>query len=509
MPNNYVPFKYQEDGVFWLKSARKTDLPLDHFVPPRVGVIGDEPGLGKTAQGLLTLREEILAGKRYLFLVPGATIIQWQKNFDRWILDCEPDPFCTTSLYAVRSSDQNIPRGVNVVMSHSMLAKEEMVRKIIAANFDGVLIDEIHKFGSEGTKRIKNLRTAQNLSDSKWEDARIGLSGTIVRNYAKELYNIAHFLDPLRYRTMEDFARNHLTWDRKALINPVKFHKEFAPYYLRRTVSEVQKDLPPVRITPFYTEITDPLVRAAYNKNVDLLSNFMNNAGKIDAFSLLGYLVRLRHITGVAKANEPSIIEPIKDYLEDGGKPVIGIHHHFVATRLMKALQPNNPILIRGGMTDQQKENAKQEFISAPSQTYALLSIKAAGEGIDGLQYASNKGYIFEPQWNMAEIKQLVKRLHRTGQTKPVHFEWTMAVGTVDEFFYEMSVMKDNIAGAVEDVNYEANPGFLKDLAQKVISSRLPEVTKKDYELLDRMGIKYEMEESLDEQHYIGETEGA
>lgn len=362
-----------------------------------------------------------------------------------------------------------------------MMASKPVIEKLAAQNLDGIVIDEIHKFGGTGTKRIKHLWALINLTPSHFEECRIGLSGTPVRNYAKEIYNIAHFLDPIKFRNPAEFKMKYLTFDSKSLWNPQQFHSDFGPYYIRRTVAEVQKSLPEIRRTKLYTEITDPFIAKLYNKQLDLMDNFMNHGEKIGQFTLLGYLIKLRHITGIAKAKEPSIIEPIRDYLAgDNGiasqhKVVIGIHHHFVTDILMnKSLKEFKHYLIRGGQSPQEKENIKNAFINHVGSAVAQLSIKAAAEGIDGLQHASSKAYIFERQWNGADELQFEKRIHRTGQLEKCQIEITIATGTVDEFFDEMIDEKRRYTTMVEDINYESNPAFLKKLAERVIANRLP-----------------------------------
>lgn len=521
--NPDTPYPYQDEGIAWLQSTR--DNHYGFVCLPYRGLLADEMGLGKTAQALEVIQTLIAKGKRILFLVPGATIIQWQKQFDKWVLECEPDEFCITSLYAIKGSKSFIPDTQSCVMSHNLLAKKDMIDKLVALNFDGIVIDEIHKFGTQGTKRVQHLWALINLSPNKLADCRIGLSGTPVRNYAREIYNIAHFLDPMKFRNAEEFARKYLTYDKKALWNPQQFHNDFAPFYLRRTVSQVQKDLPEIRRTKLYTEITDPFIIQAYNHQLDLLNNFTKNAEKLQQFSLLGYLMNLKHLTGIAKANEPAIMDPILEYVmgedSDTGprKAVIGIHHKLVARRIQnylgdcecghakmdhfeldektleeiplksclkclhncKGYSSKIPFyIIRGGMTTQQKERVKLDFIACPSPAICLLSIKAAGEGIDGLQYASSKAFVLEMQWNMAEIRQFEKRVHRTGQVNKCHIEYTIATGTVDEFFWDLSESKERLTTQVEDVNYQSNPAFLQQLAERVISARLPTPRKSD-----------------------------
>lgn len=494
-PQTTVPFPFQIDGINWLRSFR--DNGNGFVCEENVGLIGDEMTLGKTATALNTVRFLLESGLKGLFVVPGATIIQWQKQFDRWVLDNEPDEFGADSLYAVRSTKGIIPQDASCILSHSLIAREAMIEKLANANFDFIVIDEIHKFGASGTKRIKNLWNLINLSESKFAKGRIGLSGTPVRNYAKEIYNIAHFLNPTKFRNREGFGgfeQTYLTYDKKALRQPDKFHQDFKPFMIRRTIKEVLPQMPEIRRTKLYTEITDPFVTKAYNKELDLMSNFMNSAHKVDAFSLLGFLIKLRHITGIAKAKEPAIIEPIKDYLagengpETQRKAVFGIHHHFVTQRLRKSIPEYKHYLIRGGMNDFEKEREKIAFIEHKGGAILQLSTKAAGEGIDGLQYSgATKMYVFEPQWNMQDILQLEKRIHRIGQRGMCHIEYTIAVGTVDEFFWDLSEEKQCYTTQVEDCNWISNPAFLRKLAERVISNRLPSI---------QLGKSYEEDEN-------------
>jgi SNF2 family DNA or RNA helicase len=228
-----------------------------------------------------------------------------------------------------------------------------------------------------------------NLSKSTW-DTRIVLTGTPVRNYADEVYNLLHFVAPQvpYFRNFESFSGRYLTRDWKALWNPGQFHLDIKPFYLRRTVAEVQKDLPKHRITKLYTEITDPYIKQLYNKELDALDNFMTNGRKMcigdedsGPQSLLGYLIKLRHWTGIAKAKEPAIIEPIADYLladdqrfipnngsepKVGNKVAIGLIHHFVADRLTKSLLNLVPMLnlyhIRGGQSPIEKFQQIEAF---------------------------------------------------------------------------------------------------------------------------------------------------
>lgn len=484
MSNDYTPFTFQTEAAEWLSTVRSNGY--GYTADPLCGLVGDEMGLGKTATCLLALRPLIEVGKRFLFLVPGSTVIQWQRNWDRWILNCEADEFGMDGLFALRSSEARIPKNMSCVSSHSMVAKHDFVQSVIAANFDGIVIDEGHKFGGRSTKRIKHLWAMRNVSASHFESARIVLTGTPVRNYADEIYNLLHLVSPASFRNFEDFKRKYLTYDGKALWNPQQFHSDIKPFYIRRTVAEVQKDLPPMRRTKLFTEITDKFIREAYNKELDLLDNFMNNGEKVDSMSLLGYLVKLRHLTGIAKAKEPSIIEPLVDYLTsdnqrgevgEGNKVAIGLIHRFVADRLEKSLTAQIPNLkvfrVQGGMTPTEKDAAVQSFQSCEAPAVILMNMEAGGAGIDGLQNVCSRSYVFERMWNGADEEQFEKRIVRTGQKFPCNIEYTITSGTVEEFFDELVEHKRNITGNVSDENWETDGKLIRELCERVVMNRL------------------------------------
>lgn len=520
MPNNYTPFHFQAEAASWLSRAR--DNGKGFRALPLHGIIGDEMGLGKTATTLLALRDSIKRGARFGFCVPGATVIQWQRNWDRWILDMEPDEFACDGLFALRGSNGPIPPGYNVVFSHQLMAKHDFVKSLVEANLDGLIIDEAHKFGGRDTRRINHLWALCNLTPSKLSTARICLTGTPVRNYADEMYNLLHFVaEPSAGGTASsdsgyvmrpllrfaDFASKYLSYDQKRLYNPRQFHDDIRPFYIRREVREVQKDLPAARRSKVFTEITDAFIRKTYNKELDALSNFMSKGSMLaknedddGPQSLLGFLIRLRHITGIAKAKEPAIIDDMAEYLlsesqrnevetistadgesevvpRTGNKIAIGLIHKFVADRLELSLTKAVPGLkifrVQGGTTATEKDFAVQSFRQCTAPAVILMNMEAGGAGIDGLQDVCSKSYVFERMWNGADELQFEKRIHRTGQLFKVDNAYTIAIGTVDEFFDELVEMKRDISGETSDENWEVDGKFMRDLAEKVVMSRL------------------------------------
>lgn len=490
MSNELTLYNFQNEGAAWLTSYRagQTSASAHVVAEPYFGMLLDEMGVGKTAQALESIRSLLSEGKRGLFIVPGATTVQWQKNWNRWINDIGtgdvPDEWCMNQLARLTGTLQPVPHDASVVMSHAMLARHAIVKKLVEANFDFLVIDEVHKFGNRKSKRFRNLLAVLNLSESRLSYGRIVLTGTPTRNWAHEIYSVCHIVAPQYARNFEEFAGRWLAYyDKKSLRDPIRFHEYWKPFMLRRTLSQVAPDMPPCRRTKLYTELTSEFIRKTYNKNVSLMKNFMESGEKVDSTSLLGYLQKLRHITGLGKTREAAIMEPIIEYLTaaspdgsspDGRKAVIGVHHIWVVDRLRLVLSPVCKVFaIVGGMDDSKKEQVKQEFITYSAPAVLLLSIKAGGEGIDGLQHACTKSYVFERQWNGADEQQFEKRIYRIGQTKKVEIEYTLALGTVDEFFDEMVEHKRKITNSVSDPNWESDPAFIRELANKVIANPL------------------------------------
>jgi SNF2 family DNA or RNA helicase len=102
--------------------------------------------------------------------------------------------------------------------------------------------------------------------------------------------------------------------------------------------------------------------------------------------------------------------------------------------------------LILTGATENRAELVG-EFQRDPSKTVFLLSLKAAGFGLN--LTAASYAILFDPWWNPAAEAQAIDRIHRIGQTKPVIAYRLIAAGTVEQKIRALQREKSALAEAV------------------------------------------------------------
>ena len=86
-------------------------------------------------------------------------------------------------------------------------------------------------------------------------------------------------------------------------------------------------------------------------------------------------------------------------------------------------------------------------FQSDPSKTVFLLSLKAAGFGLN--LTAASYAILYDPWWNPAAEAQAIDRIHRIGQTRPVTAYRLISEGTVEQKIRALQRDKAALAAAV------------------------------------------------------------
>jgi SNF2 family DNA or RNA helicase len=106
-----------------------------------------------------------------------------------------------------------------------------------------------------------------------------------------------------------------------------------------------------------------------------------------------------------------------------------------------------------------ERQTVVQGFQDDPSASVFLLSLRAAGTGLN-LTTASYV-VLYDPWWNPAVEAQAIDRSHRIGQTRTVNAYRLIAPGTVEEKIWELQQRK---AQTIADVLGEE--GFARSLSQ-------------------------------------------
>jgi SNF2 family DNA or RNA helicase len=487
---------YQQAGIEFLENANFNAL------------LNDEQGLGKTIQALLAVKHHKDKLTPTLFVVKSKLKLNWAQEMvmNGWL--CDKDDLTDYPFIVMDGQMAILPGFKYYIVSMSMLEKAK--KFILGYGFKCLIVDESQNFANTKSQRTKAL-----LEIAKVVPHRICMSGTPILNRASDYWPSLNMTRPDHWLTFEGFLRQWVDYDltpggakRYTGLKPGMrdwFFQKTKGYILRRNKRDVLKDLPPFRRTFEIVDISDSAYKGLYNKEAEGLDNYLNSAECAQAKQferssrILGYLMRMRHLTGVAKV--PSLIEDIIEFMETAEdkteKLIVGVHHDDVMEQLKIALDSYSPIILNSGLDDSETM-ARIEKFKLTTNRLCIAKILAAGEGLN-LQFCTNM-IVFERMWNAGKEGQFEARidrplkcpndkllLKRTGEVlfcqKCDHKEpvvaktanYKIAKNTVDEIFTQMVEEKRKIAGETteRDFNFEADPVILNLLGEKAARLRI------------------------------------
>jgi hypothetical protein len=105
-------------------------------------------------------------------------------------------------------------------------------------------------------------------------------------------------------------------------------------------------------------------------------------------------------------------------------------------------------VSLHGGVPSRQRGGLIEKFRNDP-ECKVFLSTDAGGVGLN-LQAASAV-VNFEPPWNPARLEQRIGRVHRLGQSRPVHVIHMLTSGSIEERVWETLRLKKSLFAGVFD----------------------------------------------------------
>ena len=265
---------------------------------------------------------------------------------------------------------------------------------------------------------------------------RIVLTGTPIENSLTDLWAQMNFLNPGLLGSFEFFRNQFVTPIEKG--NDEKqsriLQTLIKPFVLRRTKSEVARELPPLTQQVIYCEMSESQ-QAFYETEKSkarnlILDNIKQLGIEKSSFVILQSLTKLRQA-----ANHPVLID--QDYTEDSGKHDVIIdniknlvaegHKALIFSSFVKHLELLHRLLRRqdipytlltGEVPQQQRETIIKKFQNDPAVHLFFISIKAGGFGLNLI--SADYVFILDPWWNPAVEEQALSRAHRMGQKKKV-----------------------------------------------------------------------------------------
>ncbi|SFF45441.1 SNF2 family N-terminal domain-containing protein [Aureimonas phyllosphaerae] len=396
----------------------------------------DDVGLGKTISALAAV-----ANKRRL---PAAIVVQahlatqWAKEYVEKFTTLTAHIIKGTKPYSLPPADIYIFRYSNIAGWTDIAAR---------GTFASVVYDEVQEL-RKGVQTQKG-RAAEVFTDST--GMAMGLTATPIYNYGSEIYDVLRFIAPGELGSFDEFCREWCRWTGKHWIvnNPDALGTYLLEtgLTLRRTEHDVETDLPPVSTILRSVDTDERIVESAHAEARALAlrvttGDFMQRgqaARELDMFA--------RRITGLSKAR--SVAAMVRMIVESGEPVLLAGWHRDVYDIWMDVLADLKPVLYTGTESQSQKDKAKATFMEG--RTNLMIISLRSGAGLDGLQHRCATVVFGEFDWSPQVHKQVVGRVRRPGQRRPVEAIYLQSEDGSDPLIIETLGLKSSQSRGILD----------------------------------------------------------
>ena len=424
-------YPYQQKGVDFLYQLGS-------------GILGDEPGLGKSAQAL-ALCEKVQAEKVLIFC-PAVLKWQWAQEIEKFL-----------------------PGNKSVVIEGTKGERDALWEKKDArfyiANYELLLRDfeEMEKtawsiiIADEATK-ISNPKAKQSRAIKALRARRrIAMTGTPINNKAQDIWNLADFCIPGSLGNYWAFlARYCIKNEWNAIVghkNLVDLNYRLKRIMIRRLKEEVLPELPekvvidiPFEFSPkekeLYQKIKKEILGEITKTDIDKMENPQNLA----LFAMVK-MIRLRQLADsmelLGQNEKSSKMEVLKELLsEQNGKKVLVFSEFSEMCKILhRDLAEYHPLMIIGETSAQERQEVLKKFNE--DETHRVCILSSAGQFGLNLQ-ASSVIIHYDQAWSISKMEQREGRAHRIGQKESVMVYNLLAKGSAD--MHVRKVLKNKAA---------------------------------------------------------------
>ena len=412
------------------------------------GILADDMGLGKTLQALAWLTwlrdKSENASKPSLVVCPKSVTDNWRAEADRFTSGLRVR--CWASNELPKFLDQLSEADLHVI-NYSQL--RTVGETMASTRWLVVILDEGQYI------KNPNSQTAQ-IARSLHAEQRLVLTGTPIENRLLDLWSLMTFAMPGVLGSRNHFGRLYNAKEdpfaRRRLAARVR------PFLLRRTKTQVAKDLPDRIEEDLYCEIEGEqktLYRAELKRAQQMLLKVKTQKQfSKDRFHFLTSLLRLRQIcchpalvrpkSKASSAKVEALMDQIEPLMEEGHKVLIFSQFVTMLDLLRTHLKDKEvPLFYLAGDTENRGELVA-DFQSTKGAAVFLISLKAGGFGLN--LTAASYVVLFDPWWNPAVENQAIDRTHRIGQSRNVIAYRLLIKNSIEEKIRELQKRKSALA---------------------------------------------------------------
>ena len=416
-------------------------------------LLGDEMGLGKTIQAIAAMAhiQETTDGLcHFLVVCPASVLVNWSKELSK---------FSNIDAYILHG--QTLDDAFDRWRDHggAAITNYESMGKIVDRidnhmTLEMLVIDEAHYIKNPDAKRTMYIRRLDN------ESKRIlMMTGTPLENRVDEMCNLIDFVRPDMTKEVRGMAH---------LSHVPEFREALSPVYLRRTRTQVLKELPPIDEKQEWCEMSfddqKAYTAAVMNRNFQDMRRvgFLQEDIKTSAKTC-----RLLELCNEAKAEGRKVV--VYSFFRDTISKVAAI----LGDKCIGVISGDTPVAHRQDIVDR--------FGEAKDGSILLCQIIAGGVGLN-IQAASMVIFC-EPQIKPSLTSQALSRVYRMGQVRNVTVYHLLCPETIDEEMMLVLEQKQNefdnyagesvLAGAFDNL---MDKEWISDVIEKESKKYLPAV---------------------------------
>ncbi len=353
----------------------------------------------------------------------------------------------------------------------------EWMKKQKALPWDMIVFDESSKMKSHSAQRFKKFKHQVGRFKRK-----VLLTGTPRPNSYLDLWSQIFCLDQGKrlgefYTWFEDrfFEKNLYTYETKIRPGAAKQIRGLIKDLVFCLRSEDYLKLPPMVINTVKVKLPPKAMKLYKTFEKDMYVKIKEQ--DVEALSAAVLSMRCRQLTSGAVYNSPidgavsRVVGPkkwtavhdaklvaLEDIIDEAaGEPILIVYEFKHELERLRKRWPKVPYI--GGGCD--RRVAKKNIRNWNAGKYKMMFVHPAsvGHGVN-LQHGGRFMVWTSMTWSYELFKQMIKRLHRSGQTKPVMVHLLIATDTVDEVVYEVLQKKK-----------KGQNSLMKALRQKVLAS--------------------------------------
>lgn len=509
--------QWQPDGLaFDLYPFQRENVAV---ATERSGIlVGDEPGLGKTATGIAAAHER-LANRgevdRVLVACPGAVRSHWASEITRFTGD--------ESIVVIdgdkRQREEAYDRAADarwVIFPYHLLPKDDEYQRLRELAAGAYLVaDEVHWLKNPTSSRTKRTRELNRRAV-----ARIGLTGTPLERDPGEWHAVlSGFSSPGVLGDFGQFSSRYMYRNPHGGYHGRRNIKELAsrsrPHFLRHRKVDVATHLPPLRVQHLPLDappaLASVLRRLHQHASDELATLFRSQRGgrpmtdeewddltaqaEMTAVSMLRYAVLSpRLLAGSGSASAEALLAGVPIPSSDGPKvdevrTIVGALADagqravvFSFSRAMVDLlaerlteDGRRVVTYTGETSSEDRDAAVAEFTDPDSDVAAFIATDAGSEGLN-LGRACSTLINVDIPWTPTRLEQRINRIHRLDGTAERYLAINLTVsGTVEDGILAMVSQRADLMDAVfaESDGRARTVGAQRTTSAKVIADLL------------------------------------